>query len=211
MLSIETHGLTKRFGLFTAVDHLSFSVGEGEVFGLLGPNGAGKTTTVRMLACLLAPTEGSATIDGMNIEKDSLRVRQMFGILTETPSLYERLTAQENMEFFAEAYGLADQRKRAARIKELLDFFGLWDRRSDRVARFSKGLKQKSVDAVKESDLAREVVADDSAGTMTITVDDYESSAPEIVRRIVAADGRIHSVDRVRPSLEEAYLKLVKG
>jgi len=311
MLSIETHGLTKRFGLFTAVDHLSFSVGEGEVFGLLGPNGAGKTTTIRMLACLLAPTEGSATIDGMNIEKDSLRVRQMVGILTENPSLYERLTAQENMEFFAEAYGLADQRKRAARIKELLDFFGLWDRRSDRVARFSKGMKQKLaiaraivhsppivyldeptagldpesaksirdlihdlsrqgnhsillcthrledaeklchrvmivskgksvvtgtveeltariqarpiiqvtlaglnqkiVDAVKESDLAREVVADDSAGTMTITVDDYESSAPEIVRRIVAADGRIHSVDRVRPSLEEAYLKLVKG
>ncbi len=311
MLSIETHGLTKRFGSFTAVDHLSISVGEGEVFGLLGPNGAGKTTTIRMLACLLAPSEGSATVDGMDIERDSLRVRQMVGILTENPSLYERLTAQENMEFFAEAYGLADQRKRAARIKELLDFFGLWDRRSDRVARFSKGMKQKLaiaraivhsppivyldeptagldpesaksirglihdlsrqgnhsillcthrlddaeklchrvmivskgksivtgkveeltariqarpiiqvtlaslnqkiVDAVKESAHAREVVADDSAGTLTITVDDYESSAPEIVRGIVAADGRIHSVSRVRPSLEEAYLKLVKG
>src|SRR3990170_1792855 len=311
MPTIETCGLTKRFGSFTAVDHLSFSVREGEVFGLLGPNGAGKTTTVRMLACLLAPTEGTATVGGLNIGEDSLKVREMVGILTENPSLYERLTAHENLDFFAEAYGISDRTKRSHRVKELLEFFDLWDRRDDRVAKFSNGMKQKLaiaraivhnppivyldeptsgldpesaksirdlihdlsrqgnhsillcthrledaeklchrvmivskgksivtgtveeltariqarpiiqvtlaglnqkiVDAVKESDLAREVVADDSAGTLTIAVDDYESSAPEVVRGIVAADGRIHSVSRVRPSLEEAYLKLVKG
>ena len=140
---IITEGLTKRFNSFTAVDHLSFEVGEGEIFGILGPNGAGKTTTIRMLACLLTPSEGTAFVGGFDVVDDSLRVREMVGILTENPSLYDRLTAMENMEFFAEAYGVSDRQARSKKIRDLLDFFDLWPRRDDKVGSYSKGMKQK--------------------------------------------------------------------
>jgi ABC-2 type transport system ATP-binding protein len=143
MFNIETEGLTKRFGSVTAVDHLSFKVGEGEILGLLGPNGAGKTTTVRMLACLISPSKGSARVGGYDIAEESMKVGGVVGILTENPSLYERLTVYENMDFFAEAYGLSDVQERRDRIRELLDFFQLWDRRNDKVGKFSKGMKQK--------------------------------------------------------------------
>ena len=143
MPSIETEGLTKRFGTLTAVDHLSFRVDSGEIFGLLGPNGAGKTTTIRMLASLIAPTEGRARVGGHDVVKESLRVREMVGILTESPSLYDRLTAEENMEFFAEAYGITDRSDRSNRIRELLEFFDLWERRNDKAGGLSKGMKQK--------------------------------------------------------------------
>lgn len=143
MNSIIVEGLTKYFGAIKAVDHLTFEVNEGEIFGILGPNGAGKTTTIRMLACLIKPSEGSAIVGGYDVLKDAIRVRGIVGILTENPSLYERLTALENMEFFAEAYGVSDKKERYARIKDWLEFFGLWDRRNDKVATFSKGMKQK--------------------------------------------------------------------
>ncbi len=142
MPSIEAEGLTKVFGTLMAVDHLTFQVEEGQIFGLLGPNGAGKTTTLRMLGSLIAPTEGSARVGGHDVVKDALRVREIVGILTENPSLYDRLTAQENMDFFAEAYGLVDPVK-SGRIRELLEFFDLWDRRGDKAGTFSKGMKQK--------------------------------------------------------------------
>ncbi|NLE04036.1 MAG: ATP-binding cassette domain-containing protein, partial [Crenarchaeota archaeon] len=125
---IDTQNLTRKFSNFTAVDNINMNIEKGEVFGFLGPNGAGKTTTIRMLACLIAPTSGSATVAGYNIIQDPLKVRQSVGILTENPSLYERLTAYENMTFFAEAYGLDDAQERHRRIQELLEFFNLWDR-----------------------------------------------------------------------------------
>ncbi len=143
MPAVEVKGLTKKFNSFTAVDNVSLEIEEGEVFGLLGPNGAGKTTTIRMLACLISPTAGSATVTGYDIHRDPMKVRQSVGILTENPSLYERLTAYENMNFFAEAYGVEDMNQRQERIKELLEFFNLWDRRNDKVGTFSKGMKQK--------------------------------------------------------------------
>ena len=143
MSSIETEGLTKKFGSLTAVDRLSFKVKIGEIFGLLGPNGAGKTTTIRMLASLISPTEGYALINGHDVVKESLRVREIVGILTENPSLYDRLTAHENMQFFAEAYGITDRVERDGRIRELLEFFDLWERRGDKAGTFSKGMKQK--------------------------------------------------------------------
>jgi ABC-2 type transport system ATP-binding protein len=143
MSRIETEGLTKYYESLVAVDHLTFKVEEGEVFGLLGPNGAGKTTTIRILACLISPSEGSAKVSGHKIDEDPLAVRQTVGILTENPSLYERLTAQENMDFFAEAYNLREPQEKAERIQELLQFFDLFERRNDKVATFSKGMKQK--------------------------------------------------------------------
>jgi len=141
--SIVAEGLTKRFNGFTAVDNLSFTVEQGDIFGLLGPNGAGKTTTIRMLASLIQPTEGNAYVGGFSVKDDALRVRETIGILTENPSLYERLSALENLEFFAKAYGVDESQTRDPRIRELLEFFDLWDRRGDRAGTFSKGMKQK--------------------------------------------------------------------
>jgi len=141
--SIVAEDLTKRFNGLTAVDGLSFKVGQGEIFGLLGPNGAGKTTTIRMLASLIQPSEGDAYVGGFSVRDDALRVREIIGILTENPSLYERLSALENLDFFARAYGVDDQATRRGRIRELMEFFDLWDRRGDRAGTFSKGMKQK--------------------------------------------------------------------
>ena len=310
MPSIELNGLTKKFGPLTAVDHLDLVVEGGEIFGLLGPNGAGKTTTVRMLACLISSSEGSAKVGGFDISEEPTKVREIVGILTENPSLYERLTVRENIEFFAEAYGLYDAQERQDRIRELLDFFQLWDRRNDKVGKLSKGMKQKLaiartivhkppiilldeptsgldpesakgirdliadlsqrenhtvllcthrledaeklcdrvmiinrgrrvvagtpeelqdriageptlqvrlkktdqaiLRAVKEVEQVREISADDTSGTLLIAVDNLAESAPEIVTKIVYAGGKVLEVNIHRPSLEEAYLKLVR-
>lgn len=309
---IDTKNLTRIFGTLTAVDNLTLDIEKGEVFGFLGPNGAGKTTTIRMLACLISPTKGTATVAGYDIHRDPLKVRQSVGILTENPSLYERLTAYENMNFFAEAYGINNPDERHKRIQELLEFFNLWGRRNDKVAGFSKGMKQKLaivratvhrppvlfldeptagldpesakeirdlmaqlsqrekctillsthhledaeklcrrvlimnkgrclligtpdelrekisaqpiievgltkinskiVAAVKENSQVKEVnIKQQEAATLLISVDDTRLATPEIVRSIVEAEGQILSVNLLRPSLEEAYLKLIKG
>ncbi|MCX6643448.1 MAG: ABC transporter ATP-binding protein [Candidatus Bathyarchaeota archaeon] len=142
MSGIEVYKLTKRFKSTLAVEDLSFEVGSGEIFGLLGPNGSGKTTTIRMLSCLISPTGGSARVNGYDIVSDAVKVRGSVGVLTESPSLYERLTAIENMNFFSEAYGLKGVSK-DSRIREVLEFFELWDRRNERVGTYSKGMKQK--------------------------------------------------------------------
>ena len=143
MLSIQASELQKTFASVTAVDGLSFEVEEGEIFGLLGSNGAGKTTTIRILACLLSPTGGTARVCGFAVDDEPAKVRERVGVLTENPCLYERLTAFENMDFFAKAYGVSSQADRNHRINQVLEFFGLWDRRADKVAYFSKGMKQK--------------------------------------------------------------------
>ena len=142
-MSVQASELQRIFGSVTAVDGLSFEVKGGEVFGLLGSNGAGKTTTIRILACLLSPTGGTAKVCGFAVTDEPAKVRQRVGLLTENPCLYERLTAFENMDFFAKAYGVSSEAERRQRIGQVLDFFGLWDRRSDKVAHFSKGMKQK--------------------------------------------------------------------
>jgi ABC-2 type transport system ATP-binding protein len=140
---IESHGLTKVFGSFMAVNNLTFRVEDGEVLALLGPNGAGKTTTIRMLSCLITPTSGDAYVAGYSILKEAGIVRRSVGILTESPSLYERLTAVENLDFFAQAYGMNDPLERISRIRQTLEKLGLWERRNDRVSTYSKGMKQK--------------------------------------------------------------------
>jgi ABC-2 type transport system ATP-binding protein len=308
---IETKNLTRQFNNLTAVDNLTLKIDKGEVFGFLGPNGAGKTTTIRMLACLIAPTKGEATVAGYDIKKDPLKVRQSVGILTENPSLYERLTAYENMDFFAQAYGVIDPAERSKRIQELLELFNLWERRNDKAGTFSKGMKQKLaiiratvhrppvlffdeptagldpesakeirdlmaqlsrsekctillsthhledaeklckrvlimnkgkclligtpdelrerittnpiiqvdltqvtdriVAALKANRKVKEVSAKPEEPSLLVSVEDIRSSTPEIVRAIVEADGEILAVNSFRPSLEEAYLKLIKG
>ena len=121
---------------------MTLELAPGEVFGLLGPNGAGKTTTVRLLTSLIAPTEGRAWVDGFEVTADADAVRARIGILTETPGLYDRLTAIQNLDFFARLHGL-DPTTRAERIERFLRLFELWDRRDDLAGTFSKGMKQK--------------------------------------------------------------------
>jgi ABC-2 type transport system ATP-binding protein len=140
--AIETHALTRLFGERAAVENLTLSIPAGAVFGFLGPNGAGKTTTVRMLAALIAPSSGTATVGGRALGDENDTIRRSVGILTETPGLYERLTARENLVFFARLYGL-DGTRAGAQSDRYLRMLGLWERRDDRVGGFSKGMRQK--------------------------------------------------------------------
>lgn len=139
---IETRGLSKRFDQTIAVEDLNLNVRQGEIFALLGPNGAGKTTTVRLLACLIAPTGGEATVAGYRIGRDNDAIRAQIGILTESPGLYDKLSALQNLTYFARLYGLARDEGEAA-VKRYLEMLGLWDRREEPVGGFSKGMKQK--------------------------------------------------------------------
>jgi ABC-2 type transport system ATP-binding protein len=137
---IKTENLTKKFVDNLAVDRLTLEIGEGEVFGFLGPNGAGKTTTVRMLTSLIAPTAGTATVMDYDIIQDDQNVRRNVGILTETPGLYERLSAWRNMTIYANLYEVADV---DGQVEKYLRMLGLWERRHDAAGTFSKGMKQK--------------------------------------------------------------------
>jgi ABC-2 type transport system ATP-binding protein len=309
MLAIETKNLTKKYKETVAVDNLNISIEQGEIFGLLGPNGAGKTTTLRMLSCLISPSSGSSKVAGFDITIEPSKVRKAIGILTESPSLYERLTAYENMDFFAEAYGLTDAAERKKRIEELLSFLGLSDRMNDKVSTFSKGMKQKlaiarsivhkpeillldeptsnldpeaakeirdmisalsqkekrtvilcthhledaekicnrvmimnkgksiavgtpdelrekiagqpsievilksvnfeMLDALKKSDIVKGL--DVTEDRLIMKVDSISEATPKIVRLLVEAGGMILSVNVLRPSLEEAYLRIVNS
>ncbi len=137
---IKTQDLTKRFGGNTAVDHLSLEIPSGEVFGFLGPNGAGKTTTVRMLSALIAPTEGTATVNGFDVIRQPMAVRRTVGVLTETPGMYDRLSAEYNLLLYARLYEVPQPEKQ---VHKYLSMLGLWERRKEPVSGFSKGMRQK--------------------------------------------------------------------
>ncbi len=139
---IEVKNLQRTFGTQHAVDGITFTVMPGEVFGLLGPNGAGKTTTVRLLNGILPPSDGTALVFEKNPEDQGETIRRRTGVLTETPALYERLSAYENLEFFGTLQGIPES-ELAQRINELLEFFELTSRAKDKVETFSKGMKQR--------------------------------------------------------------------
>jgi ABC-2 type transport system ATP-binding protein len=137
---IHTENLTKRFKETLAVDGLSLDIHEGEVFGFLGPNGAGKTTTVRMLTSLIGPTSGAATVAGFPIGQQDTDIRRNVGVLTETPGMYDNLSAEYNLRIFADLYEVRDA---AGQVEKYLKMLGLYDRRLDSAGTFSKGMKQK--------------------------------------------------------------------
>ena len=139
---IEADNLQRTFGGHPAVDGLSFQVEPGEVFGLLGPNGAGKTTTVRLLNGILPPSGGTARVFGLDPVAHGEQVRRQTGVLTETPSLYERLSAYDNLEFFGTLQEIPAAALRQ-RVDEMLEFFELSPRARDKVGTFSKGMKQR--------------------------------------------------------------------
>jgi ABC-2 type transport system ATP-binding protein len=139
---IVADGLTRRFGEVVAVDHLSLEVRSGEIFGFLGHNGAGKTTSVRLFNGILAPSDGQARVLGLRPMLDGPSLRRRTGVLTETPSLDERLTGRENLAIYADLYNVPEAAV-ASRVREMLESFDLADRADQKVGDYSKGMKQR--------------------------------------------------------------------
>ena len=139
---ISVDHVSRSFGKVTAVDDVSFTVQEGEIFGFLGPNGAGKSTTIKMLTTLLKPTSGSLHLAGHDVVKEQSQARKIFGIVFQDPSLDGDLTAYENMQLHAVLYNL-DKRMSAARTEELMKLVELWDRKDFLVKTFSGGMKRR--------------------------------------------------------------------
>lgn len=139
---IEVTNLTRRFDEVTAVDEISLTVGAGEVFGCLGHNGAGKTTAVRLLNGVLAPSDGAARVLGMSPSDEGATLRRRTGVLTETPSLDERLTGRENLTIYADLFDVP-LAKVDGRVRDLLAMFELSERADEKVSGYSKGMKQR--------------------------------------------------------------------
>jgi len=140
--AIAVGGLAKRYGDFEAVKGISFDVAQGETFGFLGPNGAGKSTTISMLCTLLKPTAGHATVDGFDVVADRTEVRRRIGLVFQDTTLDDYLTAEENMRFHAELYGVPPT-VLAERLPRVMDMVGLWERRKSIVRTFSGGMKRR--------------------------------------------------------------------
>jgi ABC-2 type transport system ATP-binding protein len=141
-VAIRTENLTRHFGAVRAVDGLSLTVPRGIVFGFLGPNGSGKTTTIRLLLGLLEPTGGRAFVLGYDTQTQANEIRQRSGALLEHSGLYERLSAEDNLELYGRIWHIP-KAERQARIRELLTHVGLWERRKESVGQWSRGMKQK--------------------------------------------------------------------
>lgn len=139
---IEVENLTKKFKTVTAVENVSFRINESEIFAFLGPNGAGKTTTIRMLSTLISPTSGKIRIDGRMPETEGSYIRSIIGLLTESPGMYEKISAYDNLNYYASFYDISPD-KRQENIKKYLKMFGLWERKDNLVGTYSKGMKQK--------------------------------------------------------------------
>jgi len=140
--AIKINGLTKVFDDLVAVDHVNINIAEGELFGLLGPNGAGKTTLIKMLATLLMPTSGTAKVSRYDVTKDPDKVRRCIGIIFQDPSLDNRLTGKENLDFHARMYGM-DRELRKERMSEVLDLVELKDKANVLVENYSGGMKRR--------------------------------------------------------------------
>jgi len=140
MITVEN--LTRKFKDITAVENISFDIDESEIFSFLGPNGAGKTTTIRMLSTLISPDSGKITIDGKDIRSYGEYIREITGLLTESPGMYEKISAYDNLRYYSSFYNIPDN-KRKDNIEKYLKMFDLWDRKDDLAGTYSKGMKQK--------------------------------------------------------------------
>jgi ABC-2 type transport system ATP-binding protein len=139
---IAARGLTRRFGEITAVDHLDLEIAAGEIFGLVGPDGAGKTTTLRMLCTLATPTEGSATVGGYDVEKNARDVKDQIGYMAQRFGLYLDLTVQENMDFYADLFGITGKEREQLR-SSLLHMTRMAPYQNRKAGHLSGGMKQK--------------------------------------------------------------------
>jgi len=213
---IKVKGLTREFGHLVAVDHLEFSVYQGEVFGFLGPNGAGKTTTVRMLTGVIDPTDGTATIQGHDIRKASLLSRAHIAVVPEEANVYLDLTVWQNLMLMAELHGVA-RHQRVQEAERLLDAFELADRKKQKASALSKGLRQRLMLCaalvtspeilfldeptsgldVQSAKLIRQMVADLNRNGLTVFLTTHNMrEAGEMCSRVGIIDrGRLSAID----------------
>lgn len=214
--SIRVEELTRYYGKLLAVDHVSFEVDPGEIFGFLGPNGAGKTTTLRMLTNLTRPSSGSATILGMDTVKDALRVKAVTGIVPEASNVFAELTTTQNLTFTGALYGMR-MKARARRAAELVGLFGLDEHADRKAGQLSLGLKRRLTIAmslmheprvvfldeptsgldVESSRLIRDIVRDlHSSGVTTFITTHNMEEANQLCHRIAVINtGRLIAVD----------------
>ncbi|HEY5564506.1 MAG TPA: ABC transporter ATP-binding protein [Rhodothermia bacterium] len=237
--AIEAVGLTRRFGDFTAVDGVTFSVGQGEIFGFLGANGAGKTTCIRMLTGLLSPTEGSASVAGFDVYKQSEQIKRSIGYMSQRFSLYEDLTIAENMRFYGGIFGLRRSDIRS-RTDDLLEKLGLTHARNLRISSLPAGWRQKLAFSVAILHEPRIVFLDEPTGgvdpitrrqfweliyeaasrNVTVFVTTHYLDEAEYCDRVsIMVDGRIAALDtpgRLKEafnaqSMNDVFIKLARG
>ena len=234
-LAIVAQDLTRRFGNFTAVDHITFDVRAGEVFGFLGANGAGKTTAIKMLTGLLAPTEGDAEVAGLDLKTETEQIRQRIGYMSQRFSLYEDLTVLENIALYGGIYGLADKQI-AERSSAMLDRLGL---RDELVGQLPLGWKQKlafsvallhepaivfldeptgGVDPITRRQFWEMIYAAAARGTTVFVTTHYMDEAEYCDRISIMVDGRIATLGSPLelkqkwevPSIDELFVRLAR-
>jgi ABC-2 type transport system ATP-binding protein len=227
---VKAQGLAKRFGDILAVDHVDLEVFEGEIFGLLGPNGAGKTTTIRLLTGQTKPTSGVAKVAEHDIISEPIKAKAQVGVVPEVSNLYDEMSAWDNLIFAAELYGVP-KNERDKRAKELLDLFGLYERRRDHVGNFSRGMKRRLTIAaalihkpailfldepttgldVQSARIIRNLVKEmNQSGTTIFLTTHYIEEADQLCQRVAIINrGRIVAVDnpeRLKASIEEQHI-----
>ncbi len=192
--------LTKKFREFTAVDAVSFEVGEGEIFGLLGPNGAGKTTIIRVIATVLAPTAGTAEVLGYDIIKNSEDVRKNIGVLTTDVGVYERFSGRENLKYFGELYGLSgdDLTNRINKLAELLDMEDFLDRKA---GKYSTGMKQKLAIARSVIHDPKVIIFDEPTSGLDVlaseTVRNFMQKSKEAGKCVIFSTHQMHDAEKL--------------
>ena len=224
---IRVEGLTKRFGNFTAVDHISFEVYRGEIFGFLGANGAGKTTAMRMLCGLSFPTEGTGTVAGFDVMKQGEQIKRHIGYMSQRFSLYEELTVRENMELFGGIYGMSRQ-DIDARARELLAKINFADHADDLVSSLPLGWRQKlafmvatmhrpdivfldeptgGVDPITRRQFWDMIRAAAAEGTTMFVTTHYMDEAEYCNRITIMVDGKIKALDQPTALMKQLNAK----
>ena len=232
MKAITTKNLSKKFGDLTAVDHISFSVDSGEIFGFLGPNGAGKTTTIRMLTGQILPSSGQGTVAGFDIISERDKLKPRIGVIFEFQNLYERLSAKDNLNFMRLLYGV-DRNS----VEKVLELVGLKDRANEKLKNYSNGMKQRlliarallhdpeilfmdeptrGLDPVIANQIRQLISQLAQDGRTIFLTTHYMEEADRLCNRVAIINhGRIVALDDPRklkqnygPTLEDAYIEL---
>lgn len=239
MPMIKAENLTRKFGDFTAVDHISFEVGAGEIFGFLGANGAGKTTAMRMLTGLLVPTEGTATVAGFDVYEQAEQIKERIGYMSQKFSLYEDLTVFENIRLYGGIYGLTNSEIKQKSV-QLIDMLEMKELKHKRIGSLPLGWKQKlafSIALIHEPDIVfldeptggvdpitrrqfwEQIYKTAHEGTTVFVTTHYMDEAEYCDRVSIMVDGRMDALDT--PSglkeayeaedIEEVFIKLARG
>jgi len=236
---IKAENLTRMFGDFTAVDHISFEVGRGEIFGFLGANGAGKTTAMRMLTGLLVPTEGEATVAGFDVYSQAEQIKKQIGYMSQKFSLYEDLTVRENIRLYGGIYGLADQQIKQ-KSDDLISMLNMQDLQNQKIGSLPLGWKQKlafsvalihepqivfldeptgGVDPITRRQFWEQIYKVADEGTTVFVTTHYMDEAEYCDRVSIMVDGRIDAMDTPAElkerynaeDIEEVFITLARG